>query len=762
MPAEAPEFTPRPFDQQWADIGATWDRLRIGPEEYPDPTPNKWGQSLGPYNSPYSAHHYHAPDTLTIGNINDLGWILQDMIRGSERQGEALLGRIGELDDLPGELETWKEGFEAQIAPDRTRLTETEAMLQQFGARLGDIEAFLGPGTTPDGPDAGVPTLQDKIDTIMDEVGGTESQLTDLIDRYSGDVGDVSSRLDRLTGQYQEGDTAISARLDQLAGDTQTKQQILDQQHQTLKEYVTGDGAPPQAAIGGVVIGPDGQWQTGHDAVNQPGLLNTLDQKYLTQAGFDEAMATRLEGLQSLLTDEWGEDIERLDIDAIREAIAGVGGDLTQLSSEFTGADAAAQARFAGLGESLTGLRNRLSNYGTEATEREAEAEAARQALGGRISEEALAREALGGTVTERFGQAATARQALGGELADLESSVAEGFSEADVARQLLRTDVAQQFGQQDVAREALRGELNQLIGQQGGAIGELRGDVSQRFTDIGREYSRLFGEEALARQALGGNLTQQLATVRGEGATGREAIMGQMGLGFSEAETARQALSGQMGLGLSEAEAARQALAGQVGTGLSEAEAAREALRGEAATGRQALSGQIDTGLGQAETAREALRGEAATGREAIRGESATAREALRGESAAARQAGFSEAQAARQALETDVTKQFGTVDRRFAEQETAREQMGSRLTQEWSSRLDEQDKQFRESIASAKSDYDRRLKDLSANMNYRFLDDNVLGVKSRRSKAFRSGAARRGTGQLSRVDRVNTLNIA
>ena len=63
---------------------------------------------------------------------------------------------------------------------------------------------------------------------------------------------------------------------------------------------------------------------------------------------------------------------------------------------------------------------------------------------------------------------------------------------------------------------------------------------------------------------------------------------------------------------------------------------------------------------------------------------------------------------------------------------------------------------------MTSARSEYDKRLSDLSSNMNYRLIDDNTLGIKSRRSKAFRSGATRSGTGQLGRVDKINTLNIA
>ena len=45
---------------------------------------------------------------------------------------------------------------------------------------------------------------------------------------------------------------------------------------------------------------------------------------------------------------------------------------------------------------------------------------------------------------------------------------------------------------------------------------------------------------------------------------------------------------------------------------------------------------------------------------------------------------------------------------------------------------------------------------------MNYRLLGDSALGIRSRRSDAYRSGDVRQGTGQLSRGMRINTLNIA
>ena len=608
-----PVFTPRPFEDQWSDIQDKYDDLRIGPLEMPDGTPNIWGQSQSPYGSPYSAHHYTPPNYLAIGNITGLGHELQDIIRTGQRQGQALLQRVDEYGDLPGQLESWREEFEADIAPDRTRLTEAEALIQQFGARLGDIEQFLGPGDST-GPDTGgVPSLQDQIDSIMGDIGGTRSTLTDLIDQYSTST---SAQLQSLISRQASDKEQI---LEQQLSD---KEQILEQQ-QNLKDYVGGPA--PDAGIGGMVRRPDGSWQTGHDAVNPSGLQQQLNDRFLTKQSFEDQMAGNLGELQKLLSDEWGEDIRQLDIGSIREAIAGVGGDLTRLSRDFSGADDEVRTQIEGLGGSLGDVMNRLGEYRESTSDLETD-------------------------ITRQFGEAATARAALGG-------NISERFGQQDVARELLRSDVAEQFGAQTSARERLRGEIGEQFGQQDVARELLRGDFTQQFSDIADQYGEEFSQAAQARQD-------------------------------QRTESAQ----------------------------------ARQALRSDVDIARERLTSDINRQFGESATAREALRGESATARERLTGD----------------------------------------INRRFSEQETARQQLGSSLSQQWADRLNEQDRQFRDRMTSARSEYDKRLSDLSSNMNYRLIDDNTLGIKSRRSKAFRSGATRSGTGQLGRVDKINTLNIA
>jgi len=77
------------------------------------------------------------------------------------------------------------------------------------------------------------------------------------------------------------------------------------------------------------------------------------------------------------------------------------------------------------------------------------------------------------------------------------------------------------------------------------------------------------------------------------------------------------------------------------------------------------------------------------------------------------------------------------------------------------WNKSLKDQQSSFGDTIAKQGSDFDQKLKNISANMDYRMLDDNAAGVKMRRSKAFKQGKTSRGTSQLGRSMRIKSLNI-
>ena len=55
----------------------------------------------------------------------------------------------------------------------------------------------------------------------------------------------------------------------------------------------------------------------------------------------------------------------------------------------------------------------------------------------------------------------------------------------------------------------------------------------------------------------------------------------------------------------------------------------------------------------------------------------------------------------------------------------------------------------------------YQQQLSQLTPNNNPMKLQNNAMGVASRRSAAFKSGSTRKGTGQLGRNMRIKALNI-
>ena len=92
-----------------------------------------------------------------------------------------------------------------------------------------------------------------------------------------------------------------------------------------------------------------------------------------------------------------------------------------------------------------------------------------------------------------------------------------------------------------------------------------------------------------------------------------------------------------------------------------------------------------------------------------------------------------------------------------------TRAEQLG-RMQSDWGQNLQAQEELLSGRIEAGDEALNKRLTDLSQTMNYRMLGDSALGIKSRRSEAYRSGSTRAGTGQLSRGGgmKISTLNIA
>ena len=110
---------------------------------------------------------------------------------------------------------------------------------------------------------------------------------------------------------------------------------------------------------------------------------------------------------------------------------------------------------------------------------------------------------------------------------------------------------------------------------------------------------------------------------------------------------------------------------------------------------------------------------------------------------------------------LGTKTTKQYLDLESALGK---ASDQFGTRLDDmqtDWEGKFKAGQSSLGDKITAQGSAFDKRLRDLSASMNYKMLDDSATGVQTRRSQAFKSGRTSKGAGQLGRSLRLKSLNI-
>ena len=88
--------------------------------------------------------------------------------------------------------------------------------------------------------------------------------------------------------------------------------------------------------------------------------------------------------------------------------------------------------------------------------------------------------------------------------------------------------------------------------------------------------------------------------------------------------------------------------------------------------------------------------------------------------------------------------------------------------LEDDWSGRLKDQETTLQGEIDKESTALHERIRKISSSLNYRMLGDTAGGVAMRRSEAFKSGRAFKGTGQLARAEgastqsmKISTLNL-
>lgn len=80
--------------------------------------------------------------------------------------------------------------------------------------------------------------------------------------------------------------------------------------------------------------------------------------------------------------------------------------------------------------------------------------------------------------------------------------------------------------------------------------------------------------------------------------------------------------------------------------------------------------------------------------------------------------------------------------------------------LDPKWAKELDQDQDNFNSDTGASNQDFNKQLQNIFSR-NYSTLGDSAQGVKIRRSKAFKEGLTRSGTGQLNRSMKINTLNM-
>ena len=114
---------------------------------------------------------------------------------------------------------------------------------------------------------------------------------------------------------------------------------------------------------------------------------------------------------------------------------------------------------------------------------------------------------------------------------------------------------------------------------------------------------------------------------------------------------------------------------------------------------------------------------------------------------------------------LSTDVNSKLTDYSEeqkaKFADVYKTRDQAIGDLKTEWGSKLQKQEAGLQSKIQATAENLNERLTNISKNMNYRMLGDSAAGIKMRRSEAFTSGKTSKGTGQMNRAMRIQTLNL-
>ena len=494
-----------------------------------------------------------------------------------------------------------------------------------------------------------------RLTAVQGHQGIEIGQLRDSITGHGTDIGNLQSNFSNLSGDL----SSLTDRIDNW--DTTTD---------------VGD-----------VIGLDDTLANLRDDY-QSRITGVTDQlgDYLQTSDFNTRMTNNLDALGQTLRGEWGRDIANLDLAGVRDAISSVGGDLSQLTTDFAGLSSDVNW----LNDlDLGGLEDRVTTMGSDI------------------------RSDYQGDLTNLRNIVESGR---GAALADLESRMGR-----DRTADLL-----------DLRESLEQGRLTDIQAM----AGNLRHARAGQIFDLTDTFDRRLGD---LQTSLGGDVSQ-LFRKSGELDTGLAALTSGLGTTSQQLEALRDSFGDYRTDAATNLANVRSAFNTQVGDLGTDFTARLGDL--QSSTARDILGVQTSAAADVASARSEAASNLASAKADAAAGITGARLESAQG-IASAREEASTNLSNLRDYLTSERQRAIGNLDTT------------------WSDRLSDSENRFIREQERNNEEFNRRLSDISASLNYKTLDDSAQGVKIRRSRAYDSGRTRAGTGQLARSMKINTLNI-
>lgn len=363
--------------------------------------------------------------------------------------------------------------------------------------------------------------------------------------------------------------------------------------------------------------------------------------------------------------------------------------------------------------------------------------------------------------------------------------------SDAATDRGNIRGDISNLASSSEAARQAILDNLTSYKGEQAGIQEENVKrllDLEQRTWQTGdiqgldEQLTNIIGTQQTADEALrnmiqrdyvgqddfsrtmSSNIEALRASLTGQHQQGMTGLAAELAAAGSSASEERSRIESELAAGQSLSAQQRAALEARLTQ-------TNQALEQEMAQKYSELGSTIGTGLSDLESTftgeTQAIRGALGEGLSELTGTTVDLQNDLSGVRDALggyreeTDLKFRDIDTTFRAKDDALQRQKQLTDQQIANVYTSRENVIGDLTSDFSSQLQQQEDTLNQQIQAGEAALNKRLTDISTTMNYRMLGDSALGIRSRRSKAFREGDVRRGTGQLSRGMRINSLNV-